>query len=62
MHEEDHPALELLPPKPSKLNHLVAPLRKEWNLHSKTVSVSDSVPQWNESRAIEFDPYLPADS
>jgi len=49
MHEGDHPALEFLPPKTSKLNHLVAALRKELILRSKTVSVSNSVPQWNET-------------
>jgi hypothetical protein len=49
MHEGDHLALELLPPKTAKLNHLVAALRKELILRSKTVSVSDLVPQWNEN-------------
>jgi hypothetical protein len=48
MHGGDHLAQNLVAQKPNKLNQLVAALRKLLIFRSKTVSVTDSVPQWNE--------------
>jgi hypothetical protein len=48
MHGGDHLAQNLVAQKPNKLNQLVAALRKLLIFRSKAVSVTDSVPQWNE--------------
>jgi hypothetical protein len=48
MHEEDHPAQDLVARKPSRLNRLVVVAQSLEILCSKMVPATDSVPQWNK--------------
>jgi hypothetical protein len=52
VHEEGHPARDLMARKPSNLNRLLALTRSPEILCSKMGPAADSLPQWNK---VEFE-------